>query len=236
MAFETLYLPLRQDDPVLAKLDEELPNIWWRASCWTAGPSEWGGHHSIVFESYRLVRETPKGYWIQDDWVVDKPIWRPKSSRDLAKTRRIALDRLLRRKEWHVLHARARLKDAEGQLESVKGLFGSLKGLTKDPERRSYLKVGDSASKMRLKMLACNVLKIVFILNGHDVPIDADRNAPLSSAMHHALQQMGYQGVHNLWEARNAVGELCDPAVKLKEFGWSDGVKLFLTVRIPAGG
>jgi hypothetical protein len=83
----------------------------------------------IVFERYQLVRETPKGRWVSlvGSFSSETPVWRPKNSRDLAKTKAIALDKLLGRKLAHVRHARARSEDAALQLRSVKGMLESLK-------------------------------------------------------------------------------------------------------------
>lgn len=81
-------------------------------------------------------------------------------------------------------------------------------------------------------------LDLVFVVNGEDVPISANVNAPLAVAAEHALKESHNLGSRSLdqWEVRDAKGVLLDMNRKVGEFGLQNGARLFLSLRAGAGG
>jgi len=78
---------------------------------------------------------------------------------------------------------------------------------------------------------------IVFVINGEDVTVEQNENAPLKAARDKALEQSGNTGrPFDEWEIRNEQGELLDPTAKIETFGFTDGVRLFLNLMVGAGG
>jgi hypothetical protein len=107
-----IYLPLRDDDPILKTrdLDQEQPGVWWRGMI-LADTS----YPYVYFDQYCLVRETPKGRWVKQvsAWNDPKELWKTKGSRFMSTTKRQALVQLLIRKRAHVRHAKRRYENAE---------------------------------------------------------------------------------------------------------------------------
>lgn len=79
---------------------------------------------------------------------------------------------------------------------------------------------------------------LVFILNGEDVRIEVDPNAPLRSAVEKALVESGNSGRKDPseWELRDASGTLLDMQRSARELGLADETRLFLSLRVGAGG
>ena len=80
-------------------------------------------------------------------------------------------------------------------------------------------------------------IKIIFIINGQDYPIEANVHAPLMVAVQHALNESDNKGrPPEEWEVRDASGVLLETNRTPKELGLSEGVRLFLSLRVGAGG
>lgn len=101
------------DEPILKsdanRLDEKSAGVVWRAEAPT-------GH--IRFEEWRVVKTTPRGFWIKpvDSFLRGaKKTWRSRTTRFCAETRRKALMQLLRRKRAYVRHAERRVVEARTQ-------------------------------------------------------------------------------------------------------------------------
>ena len=93
-------------------LDKVEEGVFWRAE------SETGG--SVRFRKCILLRETPKGMWIEN-WPGDR--WVSKSTRYVRPTKRAALHDLLFRKRRHVYHSQRRARDAENALLGVEAMM-----------------------------------------------------------------------------------------------------------------
>ncbi len=80
-------------------------------------------------------------------------------------------------------------------------------------------------------------IRIIFIINGQDYPIDASLHAPLMEAVEQALAVSGNTGrAPDEWEVRDASGVLLEKNRSPKDLGLNDGVRLFLSLRVGAGG
>ena len=80
-------------------------------------------------------------------------------------------------------------------------------------------------------------IKIIFIINGQDYPIEANVHAPLMVAVQQALNESDNKGrPPEEWEVRDASGVLLETNRTPKELGLSEGVRLFLSLRVGAGG
>lgn len=80
-------------------------------------------------------------------------------------------------------------------------------------------------------------VKLIFIINGESFPVETNVNAPLSAAVERALSQSGNTGRPlSEWEVRDSSGVLLDTSRKVKDLGLKDGARLFLSLRVGAGG
>ncbi len=80
-------------------------------------------------------------------------------------------------------------------------------------------------------------IKLIFIINGESFPVETNINAPLSAAAERALSESGNQGRPlSEWEVRDSGGALLDVTRTVKELGLKNGAKLFLSLRVGAGG
>jgi hypothetical protein len=80
-------------------------------------------------------------------------------------------------------------------------------------------------------------ITIVFIINGQDVPVETNSNAPLKNAVREALRESGNTGREaDEWETRDASGVLLETNRKVQELGIVAGSRLFLSLRVGAGG
>ena len=79
---------------------------------------------------------------------------------------------------------------------------------------------------------------LVFIVNGEDFRIDVDPNSPLRRAVEKALVESGNSGRQDpsQWELRDSAGLLLDMQRNAKELRLDDGARLFLSLRVAAGG
>ena len=80
--------------------------------------------------------------------------------------------------------------------------------------------------------------ELVFILNGEDVRVRIDPSCPLVKAVEKALIESGNSGRKNPseWEVRNSSGALLDMQRSAAELGLESGARLFLSLRVGAGG
>lgn len=78
---------------------------------------------------------------------------------------------------------------------------------------------------------------LIFIINGQDFPTRADAQLPLRIAVERALTDTGNTGRPlDEWEVRNANGVLLDTNKSPQELGLHGGARLFLSLRVGAGG
>ena len=82
-----------------------------------------------------------------------------------------------------------------------------------------------------------NKIRIVFIINGENVPVDANMHSPLHVARDRALTQSHNTGrpLHE-WEIRDEKGTLLPPDAKIESFNFPNNVRLFLSLKVGAGG
>ena len=80
-------------------------------------------------------------------------------------------------------------------------------------------------------------IKIIFIINGQDYSIESNVNAPLMAAVQLALTESDNTGrPPEEWEVRDASGVLLEKNRTPKDLGLLEGVRLFLSLRVGAGG
>lgn len=78
---------------------------------------------------------------------------------------------------------------------------------------------------------------LIFVINGEDVEIKVNVNEPLSAARDQALAKSHNTGrPPSEWEVRDANGVVLPVEQKVKTFNFPNGTKLFLTLRVGAGG
>jgi hypothetical protein len=80
-------------------------------------------------------------------------------------------------------------------------------------------------------------IKIIFIINGQDYPIEVNVNAPLIEAVERALSESDNKGrALDEWEVRDASGVLLEKNRTPKDLGLLEEVRLFLSLSVGAGG
>ncbi len=81
-------------------------------------------------------------------------------------------------------------------------------------------------------------ITLVFVVNGENFPVEANVQAPLAVAVEHALKASDNTGRRDLneWEVRDSNGVLLEMNRTLAELRLGDGTRLFLNVRVGAGG
>ncbi len=80
-------------------------------------------------------------------------------------------------------------------------------------------------------------VRLIFIINGQDLPIEANVNAPLMEAVERALAESNNTGrAPDEWELRDASGVFLETNRAPKELGLLEGARLFLSLRVGAGG
>jgi len=74
-----------------------------------------------------------------------------------------------------------------------------------------------------------NKISLTFIINNEEVPVEANIHEPLKAARNKALEESDNAGEHmNEWAIHNEEGVALDPDSKVEDFGFTDGVRLFL--------
>lgn len=82
-----------------------------------------------------------------------------------------------------------------------------------------------------------NEISIVFVVNGEDVPVTVNPHEPLGAARNKALSLSKNTGrPPEEWEIRDEAGTPLDPGQKIATFGFGPRVRLFLTLKVGAGG
>lgn len=81
-------------------------------------------------------------------------------------------------------------------------------------------------------------ITLIFIINGENHPVETNVNAPLLSAVERALKDSQTSGRRDPgeWEVRDANGVLLELGKKIHDLGLTDGARLFLGLRVGAGG
>lgn len=83
-----------------------------------------------------------------------------------------------------------------------------------------------------------NHITLVFVINGENFSVGTNLEAPLINAIEKALRESGNVGRRDLneWEVRDANGVLLNTSKKVEDLGLRDGTRLFLSLRVGAGG
>jgi hypothetical protein len=85
--------------------------------------------------------------------------------------------------------------------------------------------------------MAAGTIAILFIVNGEDVIVHAELAEPLAAARNKALAETRNTGrPPDEWEVRDETGVLLDPSLPMTDFQFRPGVRLFLSLRVGAGG
>jgi hypothetical protein len=80
-------------------------------------------------------------------------------------------------------------------------------------------------------------IQLVFIINGANFALETNINAPLKEAVARALAESGNTGrPPSEWQVRDAAGVLLEIERKIKDFGFTNGTRLFLSLAVGAGG
>lgn len=80
-------------------------------------------------------------------------------------------------------------------------------------------------------------ISLVFIINGVDISIEVNPAAPLIEAVQRVLEESKNTGrPPEEWEVRNVDGVLLEMNRTPKELDLQDGARLFLSLRVGAGG
>lgn len=81
------------------------------------------------------------------------------------------------------------------------------------------------------------MIKIVFIVNGVDVPVKLKETSFVFTGRNQALRLSNNMGrPFDEWEIHNAAGEPLAPKTRVKSLGLVDGDRLFLNLGVGAGG
>ena len=82
-----------------------------------------------------------------------------------------------------------------------------------------------------------NKIKIVFIVNGVEAPVEANLYEPLRAARNKALEESKNTGRPvDEWQVHTEDGVLLDADKKIVELGLKDEVRLLLSLAVGAGG
>jgi len=80
-------------------------------------------------------------------------------------------------------------------------------------------------------------VQLIFIINGQDYSIEVNINAVLMEAVKRALAESNNTGREpDEWEVRDATGVLLETDRTPKDLGLHEGTRLFLSLRVGAGG
>ena len=82
-----------------------------------------------------------------------------------------------------------------------------------------------------------NKITLIFIVNGVDVPVEANLNQPLNVARNKALEESNNTGRPvDEWEVHNDEGLALDSDQKVEDLDLKEGDRLFLNLKVGAGG
>lgn len=82
-----------------------------------------------------------------------------------------------------------------------------------------------------------NKIELIFVINGVNFPLEVNINEPLGAAVARALGESGNSGrPPSEWQVRDSNGVLLETQRHVKEFGFINGTRLFLSLAVGAGG
>ncbi|HKW76641.1 MAG TPA: DUF2604 domain-containing protein [Terriglobales bacterium] len=82
-----------------------------------------------------------------------------------------------------------------------------------------------------------NKIELIFIINGANFKLEVNLNEPLGSAVARALEKSGNTGrPASDWQVRDANGVLLETQRQIKDFGFTNETRLFLSLAVGAGG
>jgi Protein of Unknown function (DUF2604) len=124
--------------------------------------------------------------------------------------------------ETELLRAESEEERLEHELENVRGLE---KKIERELEEQHHRRPEEQ-------------FFLTFIINGEDFKVETHPDALLSEAVEKALVESGNTGRRNSseWEVRDSAGVLLEMARKIKGLGLADGARLFLSLKVGAGG
>jgi hypothetical protein len=81
-------------------------------------------------------------------------------------------------------------------------------------------------------------VSLIFIINGEDFPLTVEWDTVLQKAVDRVLSESGNTGRRESseWEVRDSAGVLLDMTRTIKELDLTDGARLFLSLKVGAGG
>jgi len=81
-------------------------------------------------------------------------------------------------------------------------------------------------------------LELTFVVNGEDVVLDVPEHQPLHAAVSQALAKSKNDArPANEWELRYEDGTMIEDLSKpVNEYGFKPGIRLYLTLKVGAGG
>lgn len=81
-------------------------------------------------------------------------------------------------------------------------------------------------------------IRLIFVVNGEEIPLEVPLTEPLHSAVAKALAVSHNTGrPPSEWELRYESGEIInDQSRPVGDYGFVDGAHLYLTLRVGAGG
>jgi len=109
--------------------------------------------------------------------------------------------------------------------------------MSKDREQKDRHRHGGDEKHEDEKHREGGKIRLVFVINGEDVPVETSVHAPLLVAVEHALKESDNTGrPATEWEVRDSRGVLLEMSRKVGDFGFKPGDRLFLSLRVGAGG
>lgn len=87
-------------------------------------------------------------------------------------------------------------------------------------------------------MAGADKVDLVFIINGEDTVVEVNVHPPLHVAVREALRISGNTGRTDPadWELRDGAGTLLDTNRSVQDYGLPNGARLYLSLRVGAGG
>ncbi len=80
-------------------------------------------------------------------------------------------------------------------------------------------------------------IQLVFIINGQEFAVEINPRSPLKVGVHRALIVSENTGrAEDEWEVRDVSGALLEQTRSVQELGLRSGARLFLSLRVGAGG
>jgi hypothetical protein len=82
-----------------------------------------------------------------------------------------------------------------------------------------------------------NKITLTVVVNGDSVEVEGNSNAPLHTIIPKALTESGNVGQPpENWELKDEAGNVLDVGKKIEEYGFTAGIKLFLSLKAGAAG